>query len=64
MEIGTQNIHSAHPMAVQSSIRTENQVQDRGPDSVPPISSASYSAETNTKVDNTKSSGRMLDTTA
>ncbi|NCN11514.1 MAG: hypothetical protein GW938_16885 [Leptospira sp.] len=64
MEIGSQNVHSAHPMAVQSSIRTEMQVQDRGPDSIPPISSANYSAETNTQVDNTKSSGRYLDTKA
>jgi hypothetical protein len=64
MEVGTQNVHSAHPVAVQANLRTEMQIQDRGSDSVPPVSSSNKNAETSTEVDNTKTQGRYLDTKA
>ncbi|WCL50434.1 hypothetical protein [Leptospira sp. GIMC2001] len=64
MEIGSQNIHPGHPLTTQANLKTEMQVQDRGPDSIPPVSQSNSSSESNTSYDNTKSQGRYLDTKA
>jgi hypothetical protein len=64
MEPINQNVYSAHPVNMQAGLRTDMQVQDRGPDSLPPTTESYDSSESKSDYDNSKSSGRYLDTKA
>lgn len=64
MEINSQQVYSAHPVNVQAALRTDMQVQDRGPDSLPPANSAKDSSGSDANYEDNRSSGRYLDTRA
>lgn len=64
MEINTQNVTAYHPVNAQAALRSDSQVQDRGPDSIPPAKSSGDSSGAGTEYDNSKTSGRFLDTSA
>lgn len=55
-------VSNYHPVNVQAGIRTEPEMQGRGPDSVPPASNSRSTGDTNTTYDNTKTQGRYIDT--
>jgi hypothetical protein len=60
MEIGSQNVYSAHPVNVQAALRSDAQIQDRGPDSLPPVSAGPEGQPSGTSTE-AKSEGRYLD---
>lgn len=64
MEINNQNVTSYHVMNSQAALRSDAQMQDRGPDSIPPTSASNSGTGTNTDYDNSKTSGRRLDVEA
>ncbi|MCC5814555.1 MAG: hypothetical protein JJT78_07350 [Leptospira sp.] len=64
MEINNQNITSYHPVNSQAALRSDSQMQDRGPDSIPPTTASNSGTGTQTDYDNAKSSGRHLDVEA
>lgn len=64
MELIQSNVYSAHPVNMQAGLRTDMQAQDRGPDSLPPTNESQDSSGSGTDYDNSKSSGRYLDTKA
>jgi hypothetical protein len=64
MEPIQSNVYSAHPVNMQAGLRTDMQAQDRGPDSLPPAKESQDSAGSGAEYDNSKPSGRYLDTTA
>ncbi len=60
----TYNISSYHPVGVQAGIKTEPELQGRGPDSVPPAQNSSSTVDMNPNSDSSQSAGRRLDITA